>query len=187
MGFGGIVCLLIGLFSPIVSFGVLSVTFFQQGSYEGILLLILAVASAILLSKRNFVWLWATATNAGLLVVLSFMGRLNAIEEAKRKVETEMAGNSFRGLTDFAMQRLQLQWGWVFLIGGAVLLQVTLLKRSNRPPREAYIATLVVLGYWYRRHCSRSFKTLPNRHRTCHRHQALRSATVTIEPLDHET
>lgn len=146
MGFGGIICLLIGLFSPIVSFGTLSVTFFQQGSYEGILLLILAVASAILLTKQNFVWLWATATNAGLLVALSFLGRLNAIQEAKSKLETEMAGNPFRGLADLAMQSLQLQWGWIFLIGGAVLLQAALLTRSKRPPREAYIATLVVLG-----------------------------------------
>jgi len=146
MGFGGVICLLIGLFSPIVSFGALSFTFFQQGSYEGILLLILAVTSAILLAKRNFVWLWATATNAGLLVVLSFLGRLNAIQETKSKLETEMAGNPFRGLADLAMQSVQLQWGWVFLIGGAVLLQAALLMQSKRPPREAYIATLVVLG-----------------------------------------
>jgi Type IV pilin-like G and H, putative len=146
MGFGGVICLLIGLFSPIVSFGALSVTFFQQGSYEGILLLILAVASAILLAKRNFVWLWATAANAGLLVVLSFLGRLHLIQEAKSKLATEMAGNPFRGLADLAMQSLQLQWGWIFLIGGAALLQVALLMRSRRPPREAYIATLVVLG-----------------------------------------
>lgn len=146
MGFGGIICLLIGLFSPIVSAGARSITFFQQGSYEGILLLVLTVASATLLAKRNFVWLWATATNAGLLVVLSFMGRFNAIEEAKRKLETEMAGNPLRGWADLAMQSVQLQWGWVFLIGGAVLLQAALLKRSKRPPREAYIATLVVLG-----------------------------------------
>ncbi|MCX5964404.1 MAG: type IV pilin-like G/H family protein [Cyanobacteria bacterium] len=146
MGFGGIICLVIGLFSPIVSIGVFSVTFFQQGSYEGILLLILAVASAIFLAKQNFIWLWATATNAGLLVVLSFLGRLYGIQEAKSKLETEMAGNPFRGLADLAMQSVQLQWGWVFLIGGAVLLQAALLMRSKRPPREAYIATLVILG-----------------------------------------
>jgi hypothetical protein len=151
MGFGGVICLLIGLFSPIVSFGALSVTFFQQGSYEGILLLILAITSAILLAKRNFVWLWATATNAGLLVVLSFMGRLSAIQEVKSRLETEMARNPFRSLAergwaDLAMQSVQLQWGWVFLIGGAVLLQAALLRRSKRPPRKAYIATLVVLG-----------------------------------------
>ena len=146
MGFGGIVCILIGLFSPIVSFGALSISFFQQGSYEGVLLLILAVASSILLAKQNFIWLWATATNAGLLIILSFIGRFHAIQEAKSKLETEMAGNPFRGLADLAMQSVQLQWGWVFLIGGAVLLQVALLRRSKRPPREAYIATLVVLG-----------------------------------------
>ncbi len=146
MGFGGVICLLIGSFSPIVSFGPISVTFFQQGSYEGILLLILAVASAILLAKQNFVWLWATAANAGLLVALSFLGRLYMIQEAKSKLETEMAGNPFRGLADLAMQSLQLQWGWIFLIGGAASLQVALLMRSKRPPREAYIATLVVLG-----------------------------------------
>jgi hypothetical protein len=35
---------------------------------------------------------------------------------------------------------VQLQWGWVFLIGGAVLLQTALLMRSKRPPREAYIS-----------------------------------------------
>ena len=103
MGFGGIVCILIGLFSPIVSFGAFSISFFQQGSYEGILLLILAVASSILLARQNFIWLWATATNAGLLILLSFMGRLNAIQEAKSKLETEMAGNPFRGLADLAM------------------------------------------------------------------------------------
>jgi hypothetical protein len=146
MGFGGIGFLLIGSFSPIVSFGALSATFFQQGSYEGILLLILAAASAILLAQRNFVWLWATAANAGLLVVLSFLGRLSMIQEAKNKLETEMAGNPFRGLADLAMQSLQLQWGWFFLIGGAILLQVALMMRSKRPPREAYVATLVVLG-----------------------------------------
>ncbi|MFM2430531.1 MAG: hypothetical protein RLZZ511_1744 [Cyanobacteriota bacterium] len=145
-GFGGVAALLIGSFSPIVSFGPISYTFFQQGSFEGIVLLLLTIASGILLARKNYIWLWATAANAGLLVVLSFLGRLYMLEEAKRKAAIELADNPFRELADLALQSLQLQWGWFFLLGGAVLLQVALWRRSKRPPREAYIATVVVLG-----------------------------------------
>jgi len=36
-------------------------------------------------------------------------------------MESELAGNPFRGLADMAMQSVQLQWGWALLIVGAAL------------------------------------------------------------------
>ena len=39
----------------------------------------------------------------------------------KSQMESELAGNPFRGLADMAMQSVQLQWGWALLIVGAGL------------------------------------------------------------------
>jgi hypothetical protein len=37
-------------------------------------------------------------------------------------MESELAGNPFRGIADMAIQTIQLQWGWVVLIIGSALL-----------------------------------------------------------------
>ena len=43
------------------------------------------------------------------------------MSQAKADMESELAGNPFRGLADMAMQSVQLQWGWALLIVGAAL------------------------------------------------------------------
>ncbi len=43
------------------------------------------------------------------------------IANAKSDLQRDLAGNPFAGLAEMVVGTVQLQWGWVLLIGGVVL------------------------------------------------------------------
>jgi hypothetical protein len=45
--------------------------------------------------------------------------------QAKAEMETELAGNPFRGLADVALQSIQLQWGRTLLVVGSALVSAS--------------------------------------------------------------
>jgi hypothetical protein len=55
---------------------------------------------------------------ARLFTFVNFQAKL---AETKSQMETQLAGNPFRGLADVTMQSIQLQWGWAVLVVGAGL------------------------------------------------------------------
>ena len=54
-------------------------------------------------------------------MAFTFINFQMKISDMKSQMESELAGNPFRGLADMAMQSVQLQWGWALLIVGAGL------------------------------------------------------------------
>jgi hypothetical protein len=43
------------------------------------------------------------------------------MSDVKSHMESDLAGNPFRGLADMAVQSVQLQWGWALLVVGSAL------------------------------------------------------------------
>jgi hypothetical protein len=44
------------------------------------------------------------------------------MQDIHAQMEPRLAGNPFRGIADLAVTSVQLEWGWVVLVGGVICL-----------------------------------------------------------------
>lgn len=122
LGLIGSIVLFIGVFTPIVSVPIMgNMNYFQNGKGDGTLILILAVVSLVLVLTKKYKGLWFTGVGSLAVMTFTFINFQMKISDMKSQMESELAGNPFRGLADLAMQSVQLQWGWALLIVGAGL------------------------------------------------------------------
>jgi hypothetical protein len=122
LGLIGSIVLFIGVFTPIVSVPIMgNMNYFQNGKGDGTLVLILAVISLGLALANKYKGLWFTGIGSLVVMLFTFINFQSTMSQAKADMESELAGNPFRGLADMAMQSVQLQWGWALLIVGAAL------------------------------------------------------------------
>jgi len=122
LGLIGSAVLFVGVFAPIVSIPIMgNMNYFQNGKGDGTFVLILAVISLILVLLKKFKGLWFTGLGSMAIMTFTFINFQMALANTRTQMETELAGNPFRGIADMAMQSVQLQWGWALLIIGAVL------------------------------------------------------------------
>ncbi len=114
-GLAGAAALAIGVFVPLVSMPIVgSLTYFNNGSGDGVIVLALAAISALLVVAKRYRALWLTGLASLALIGYSFMRMSSTLAS----VERELADNPFRGLAN-----VQMQWGWALLgIGGILLL-----------------------------------------------------------------
>ena len=123
LGIIGSITLSMGVFSPIVSIPFVgNLNYFQNGRGDGVFVLILAIISLVLVLAKRYKGLWYTGSaNFGILLFtfFHFQGKMSQV---KADMETELAGNPFRGLANMAVQSVQLQWGWALLIIGTILI-----------------------------------------------------------------
>jgi hypothetical protein len=122
LGLIGSIVLFIGVFTPIVSVPIMgNMNYFQNGKGDGTLILILAVVTLVLVLMKKYKGLWFTGVGSLAVMAFTFINFQMKISDMKSQMESELAGNPFRGLADMAMQSVQLQWGWALLIVGAGL------------------------------------------------------------------
>jgi membrane protease YdiL (CAAX protease family) len=122
LGIVGSIVLFMGVFMPIVSVPIVgSMNYFQNGKGDGTIVLILAGISLILVLSGKFKGLWLTGIGSLGVTLFTFILFQSKMSQIKDHMESELAGNPFRGLADMAMQSVQLQVGWAFLIVGAGL------------------------------------------------------------------
>lgn len=122
LGLIGSIVLFIGVFTPIVSVPIMgNMNYFQNGEGDGTIVLVLAVISLILVLAKKYKGLWFTGIGCLGVMLLTFINFQSKMSQAKADMESELAGNPFRGLADMALQSVQLQWGWALLIVGAAL------------------------------------------------------------------
>lgn len=118
----GAAVLFVGAFMPIVSVPIVgSLNYFQNGKGDGVVVVLLALATAFLAMTgrtRHVVW---TGGAAIALLGFTFINFQSRMSDARAKMDTELADNPFRGLAEAAMGSVQLQWGWAVLLIGAGL------------------------------------------------------------------
>lgn len=123
LGFVGSIVLIVGVFAPIISIPIVgNMNYYRNGEGDGIIILILAIISMILLLIEKYVWIWVTGICSLGIIIYSFLNIHAALHKAKEDMKSELSGNIFQGLADMAIQSIQIQWGWVLLIIGSVLL-----------------------------------------------------------------
>ena len=131
LGLLGSILLAVGVFLPIVRFPILgSVNYLRTGDGEGAVVLVLAALSVLAVTKRVYRCLWllsVTAFGALGLTSMSFRSWLSDIKDPLNTTEMAELG-PFRGLAEglnnIAINMIQIEWGWVVLVSGAVLLMV---------------------------------------------------------------
>lgn len=122
-GLIGSIMLFIGVFTPLISLPIVgSTNYFMNGKGDGTIVLILAIISFLLVLSKKYKGLWFTGLASLGVMFFTFVNFQSRMSEAKATMQAQLAGNPFAGLGDLAMQSVQLQWGWVILIVGAVLI-----------------------------------------------------------------
>lgn len=122
LGLIGSIILFVGVFAPIVSIPIMgNMNYFQNGRGDGTIVMVLAVASFVLVLIKNYKWLWFTGLGCLGVMLFTFINLQSKISQIKSGMESQLAGNPFRGIADMAMQSVQIQWGWALLIVGAGL------------------------------------------------------------------
>jgi hypothetical protein len=120
LGLIGSIILFVGVFTPIVSIPFVgNMNYFQNGKGDGIIVLIFAVITLIMVLAKNYKSLWYTGIGSLCVLLFTFINFQLKMSDIKADMESKLAGNPFRGFADIAMQSVQLQWGWALLIVGA--------------------------------------------------------------------
>src|SRR5262245_57423094 len=115
----GSATLILGVFLPIVRAPIIGgVNYFSNGRGDGALILVLAVLSAALALKRRFQWLWATTLPSLVLLLGTFVMIRQRIAEMSSSLESDLAGNPFKGLAQVFTDSVQLEYGWAVLVLG---------------------------------------------------------------------
>lgn len=123
IGLIGSAILFIGIFAPIMSVPIVgNINYFQNGEGDGVIILILAIISLILVLGEKYRGLWFTGIVALGVMLFTFVHFQSTMSQAKADIDSKLTDNPFRGLADMAVHSVQLQWGWALLIVGAVLL-----------------------------------------------------------------
>lgn len=123
LGLGGVALVFLGVFMPIVSLPIVgTVNYFNNGKGDGVMLLALALISALLVAVKRYRGLLATGGASAAMLAYSFLALTQRLAEAQASLESSLAGNPFAGLAQAAMQSVQIQWGWAVLVLGALLI-----------------------------------------------------------------
>lgn len=134
VGLIGSAMLFMGVFAPIVHLPIVgNLNYFMNGRGDGVIVILLAVISCIfvLLKKYKIVWLSGMVTLGVLFwTYINLQGRITSATE---EMKSQLAGNPFAGLGELAMQSVQLQWGWVILaLGGVLVIISAVLKEEDK-------------------------------------------------------
>ena len=122
LGLIGSIVLFVGVFAPIVSLPIVgTLNFFRNGQGDGVIILILAAISVVLVLTQKYKGLWITGVGSIAVCLFTFIEFQSRMSQIKTDMESELSGNPFRGIADIAINSVQLEWGWALLIGGSVL------------------------------------------------------------------
>lgn len=121
--FIGSALLIAGTFTPIMHLPIVgNITYFRSGNPDALILIgfaILATVAYILGFSRLVSW-------SGLLSVallsFSFFHVIFQIHSVTAKTHTELQNNPFAGIADAFMQSVGLEWGWLVMFSGALMI-----------------------------------------------------------------
>jgi len=115
LGIIGSIILFIGVFMPILSAPFVgSLNYFQNGKGDGIIIIVLALASILLSLSHTYKGLWFTGLGSLGILGYTYYNISSKIREAKELMDKELAGNPFRGLADAALQSFRFNGGGLY-------------------------------------------------------------------------
>ena len=98
-GFTGSIILFLGVFAPISSIPIVgTINYFQNGRGDGVLILVLAVISAILTASKKFRALFSAGSACIAVLTFSFLNIQMKLSESRSHIDPGLAGNPFRAI-----------------------------------------------------------------------------------------
>lgn len=157
IGFFGAFLLLIGVFLPVLSAPMIgAISLLNNGKGDGVILCGLAILSFVIIALKRFKLLWLTGGISFLLLSYDLYSITSKISKTKAEVSSRLQGNPFGGLAEAMISSIQLQYGWVILYLGCVILLITpiLINRVSQgassqfyePPRDPQQTSNRVVG-----------------------------------------
>ena len=103
-----------------------NLNYFQKRRGDGTIVIILAIGTVILTLCKQYKGLWVTGLGALSVMAFTFINFQVRMSQIRADMDRDLANNPFRGIADLAIQSIQLQRGWLFLLAGpALVLAVT--------------------------------------------------------------
>jgi len=125
LAFGGSIAMIIGVFMPIVQIPIVgSIDYFRNGKGDGVVVLVLGVVSLLIAFSNKYGWLWVTGVASLATMGFTLVNFSSILAQTQANLNTELAGNPFGSLATAMFQSVRLQWGWLPLIGGAIVLLI---------------------------------------------------------------
>jgi hypothetical protein len=131
LGLLGCVLMAVGVFAPLVRIPIFGeINYFYNGRGDGIYVLGLAGISLLLVMKRWYGWLWVTGGASMGMIVYSFYRFTIGMADLETELASQYAGDGglfdelASSLSEALIESVQLQWGWLPLFAGALLLLV---------------------------------------------------------------
>ena len=122
MGILGSAILIVGVFMPVFRTPIVgTLNYFQNGEGYGTVILVLAAVGLFFAVRREYALLGIPALFSLGLLTVTFINYQERLAEARAGIESGISGNPFPAMTDVGLSAIQLQWGWVVLLLGAVL------------------------------------------------------------------
>jgi len=123
LALGGSVLMIVGVFMPIVQIPIVgSLDYFRNGKGDGVVVLVLGIVSLLIALSNRYGWLWLTGVASLVTMGFTLVNFSRILAETQSNLNTELAGNPFGALAQAMFQSVRLQWGWLPLIGGAIVL-----------------------------------------------------------------
>ena len=140
---GGAV-LLLGIFLPVVSMPIMgSISVFSSGRVDGYILLGLAIISLILSFINNLKPLRITGGVSLAMIVFGFIYILFKLNNLKSDVADRLKDNPFGDMAQAMMSTVQIQYGWVFLFIGSLMLVYAAFAKNSEKSVELVAAELI--------------------------------------------
>jgi hypothetical protein len=137
LALSGSAMLVLGAFMPVVSLPIVgSLNYLNNGEGDGVFIVVLGILAAALALGGQLRFVWIPGAISAVLILITLTRLLQVVNEAKASMEAELAGNPFAGLAEGLLNTVQLQWGWVFLLVGSVLVISASFVKSNAPGSE---------------------------------------------------
>ncbi len=126
------ILLLVGIFSPIVSFSFVGdIEFFRSGYGDGYILLLMAASSLALAFTGRWKQVIVPALGSLAVILWTFLGVQETISDARSGGNPTLAGNPHEGLAPATMASIQWEWGWILLFAGSGLLVYSAARRDE--------------------------------------------------------
>jgi hypothetical protein len=122
VGFVGAFVLFLGVFCPIMSAPLTGDTSYLQNGWDsGVLLMVLAGATGLMLLLHAYKGLWVSGFVSVAVLSCSYMN----VQSKASSLGAELgAVRNVLLSTDAAGKAVEMEWGWILLIGGSVLMLI---------------------------------------------------------------
>ncbi|RUQ84475.1 hypothetical protein [Legionella septentrionalis] len=135
VGFLGLILLLIGVFSPIVSAPMIGdLNLFRNGKGDGIFILFLSSFWLVTFMRAGRIGLTILSVLIGGLILYDLVFTYNLMQNIKSDLTNQLAGNPFAGIANTMIGSIEMKWGWVLLLLGASLMLLSGIVKDKDVP-----------------------------------------------------